>query len=71
MLASAFFDNAIYIGSGPQLLRIELDGTVNIVADYSSIGVTDFHHNIDPGKFGLLLEVDTDYRRRKRYPGGR
>ena len=57
--ASAFFDNAIYIGSGPQLLRIELDGTVNIVADYSSIGVTDFHHNIDPGKFGLLVEVDT------------
>jgi Arylsulfotransferase (ASST). len=57
--ASAFFDNAIYIGSGPQLLRIELDGTVNLVADYSSIGVTDFHHNIDPGKVGLLVEVDT------------
>ena len=57
--ASAFFDNAIYIGNGPQLLRIELDGTVNLVADYSSIGVTGFHHNIDPDKFGLLLEVDT------------
>ena len=57
--ASAFFDNAIYIGSGPQLLRIELDGTVNLVADYRSIGVIDFHHNIDPGKFGLLVEVDT------------
>jgi arylsulfate sulfotransferase len=57
--ASAFFDNAIYIGQGPQLLRIELDGTVNLVADYSSIGVRDFHHNIDPGKFGLLVEVDT------------
>jgi hypothetical protein len=57
--ASAFFDNAIYIGYGPQLLRIELDGTVNLVADYSSMGVTGFHHNIDPGKFGLLLEVDT------------
>lgn len=57
--ASAFFDNAIYIGSGPQLLRIELDGTVSLVADYSNLGVTDFHHNIDPGKEGLLLEVDT------------
>ena len=57
--ASAFFDNAIYIGSGSQLLRIELDGTVNLVADYRSIGVIDFHHNIDPGKSGLLLEVDT------------
>ena len=58
-VSSAFFDNAIYIGQGPQLLRIELDGTVNLVADYSSIGVRGFHHNIDPGKFGLLLEVDT------------
>jgi arylsulfate sulfotransferase len=57
--ASAFFDNAIYIGSGSQLLRIELDGTVNLVADYRSMGVIDFHHNIDPGKSGLLLEVDT------------
>ena len=56
----AFFDNAIYLGTGPQLLRIELDGTVNLVADYSSIGVRDLHHNIDPGKFGLLLEVDTN-----------
>ena len=56
---NAFFDNAIYLGNGPQLLRIELDGTVNLVADYSSIGVIGLHHNIDPGKFGLLLEVDT------------
>jgi len=56
----AFFDNAIYLGTGPQLLRIELDGTVNLVADYSSIGVKDLHHNIDAGKFGLLLEVDTN-----------
>ena len=39
-VSSAFFDNAIYIGNGPQLLRIELDGTVNLVADYSSMGVS-------------------------------
>ena len=58
-VSSAFFDNAIYIGQGPILLRIELDGTFEVVADYSSIGVRDLHHNIDPGKFGLLLEVDT------------
>jgi arylsulfate sulfotransferase len=56
----AFFDNAIYLGTGPQLLRIELDGTVNLVADYSSIGVKDFHHNIDAGKRGLFVEVDTN-----------
>jgi arylsulfate sulfotransferase len=58
-VSSAFFDNAIYLGTGSQLLRIELDGTVDLVADYRGIGVTGFHHNIDPGKFGLLLEVDT------------
>jgi len=59
-VSCAFFDNAIYIAKGRQLLRIELDGTVNLVRDYSGIGVVDFHHNIDPGKFGLLLEVDTN-----------
>jgi arylsulfate sulfotransferase len=56
----AFFDNAIYIGYGTQLLRIELDGTVNVVHDYSNIGVVDFHHNMDRGKSGLLVEVDTN-----------
>ena len=58
-LPSAFIDNAIYAAYGPQLLRIELDGAVSLVADYSSRGVLMFHHNMDPGKFGLLVEVDT------------
>jgi arylsulfate sulfotransferase len=57
--ASAFFDNAVYKTEGSQLLRIELDGTVLVVADYSNIGTVHFHHNIDPGKTGLLLEPDT------------
>jgi arylsulfate sulfotransferase len=57
--SSAFFDNAIYIAPGTQLLRNELDGTVSLVRDYSGIGVIDFHHNIDRGKSGLLVEVDT------------
>jgi hypothetical protein len=29
------------------------------VKDYTNMGVLDFHHNMDPGKFGLLVEVDT------------
>jgi arylsulfate sulfotransferase len=57
--ASIFIYNGVYIGSGPQLLRMELDGAVEVVGDYSNIGVKDFHHNIDPGKVGLLVEVDT------------
>src|SRR5215813_6235777 len=57
--ASTFFDNAVYKTQGSQLVRIELDGTVLVVADYSSLGAVHFHHNIDPGKTGLLLEPDT------------
>ena len=57
--ASTFFDNAVYVTQGRQLWRIELDGTALVVADYSNIGVFNFHHNIDTGKTGLFLEADT------------
>jgi arylsulfate sulfotransferase len=57
--SSTFFDNAVYVTEGSELVRIELDGTVLVVADYSSVGAVHFHHNIDPGKTGLLLEPDT------------
>jgi arylsulfate sulfotransferase len=57
--ASTFFDNAVYVTQGAQLWRIELDGTALVVADYSNIGAVNFHHNIDSGKTGLLLEPDT------------
>ncbi|HEY3664029.1 MAG TPA: aryl-sulfate sulfotransferase [Chthoniobacterales bacterium] len=59
---AAFFDNAFYLGAGTSLYRTEFDGTTTELANYSSIGVTGFHHNIDPGKTGLILDVDTvDY----------
>ena len=57
--ATTFFDNAVYKTQGSQLVRIELDGTVLVVADYSNNGVVHFHHNIDTGKTGLLMEPDT------------
>ena len=56
---TTFFDNAVYLAHGPQLYRNELDGSFTFIGDYSSIGVTDFHHNNDHGKVGLLLEADT------------
>ncbi len=56
---SAFFDNAFYLTSGTSLLRTDLDGKTTTIANYSSIGVTGFHHNIDPGKTGMILDVDT------------
>ncbi len=54
---STFFDNAVYMTSGTSLSRVELDGTVTFLHDYSDLGVTSFHHNIDRGKVGLILEV--------------
>jgi len=53
------FDNAFYVTSGTSLLRTEFDGVTTPVADYSGIGVTGFHHNIDPGRDGMILDVDT------------
>ncbi len=57
--ASTFADNGVYVTQTSQLVRIELDGTVLVVADYSDMGAVHFHHNIDPGNTGLLLEPDT------------
>ena len=38
--SSIFFDNAVYFGHGHQLSRIDLDGTVTQLADYSSLGIS-------------------------------
>lgn len=57
---SEFFDSAVYQADGSRLLRMELDGEVNVLADYSYLGVRGFHHNIDTGNNSLLLDVSTD-----------
>ncbi len=57
---TAFFNNGIYLADGTRLLRMELDGTVRVVADYASAGVIGFHHNIDRGKKGLILDVNSE-----------
>lgn len=60
--AATFFDNAVYLADGPRLLRIEMDGAVTVIRDYTSAGVHAIHDTIDKGKNGLILEVDTqDY----------
>jgi arylsulfate sulfotransferase len=62
---SAFFDNAVYQTAGTILYRIDLDGTVTLLHDYSDTDfgsgpVTELHHNIDLGKTGLVLEANTE-----------
>jgi arylsulfate sulfotransferase len=66
-LASMFYDNAIYIAARPPsssnptgIGRFELDGSYGFLADYAGMGITSSgHHNIDPGKRGMLTGVDT------------
>src|SRR6476660_236712 len=57
--SAIFFDNAAYVGLGHQLFRIDLDGALTVVGDYSSLGITNFHHNIDRGKVGIILDANT------------
>ena len=33
--------------------------TFTLVGDYSNLGIVNFHHNIDRGKTGIILEADT------------
>ncbi len=54
-----FFDNAVYLGRGHLLTRIELDGAFTQIGDYSGLGVVNFHHNIDRGKNGIILDAST------------
>ncbi len=56
--ASAFYQNGVYLGVGTNLVRMELDGAITLNRDLSDTGMIDFHHNIDFGRDGLILDVD-------------
>ena len=56
---ATFFDNAVYqVGNGA-LVRIDLDGTVTTLGVNADYGATFIHHNIDRGKVGVILDIDT------------
>ena len=57
--SATFFDNAVYSANGHQLFRIDLDGTLTLIGDYSTLGIVNFNHNVDRGKVGIILEADT------------
>ncbi len=59
-VSGIFFDNAFFVADGATLNRIDLDGTVTLIHDYSDVGVVRIHHTIERGKTGLILEVDTE-----------
>ncbi len=55
---SSFFGNSFYLGNGSELYKMELDGSYTSVGDYGYLGYNTFHHNIDYGKTGLLLDLN-------------
>lgn len=59
--ASIFYDNAIYASDGATgVNRIDLTGRVTKVGDYASAGITyTGHHNFDPGRDGIVMDVNT------------
>jgi arylsulfate sulfotransferase len=58
--STAIQDDEFIIGDAatPTVYRLRLDGTLASVP-LQSASYTMFHHNIDPGKHGLLAEVNT------------
>ncbi len=64
-VSHTFLDNGgFFIGSGVSLgtTDLQLDGqeTQGAVTSPASPLLTDFHHNLDPGKSGMLAEFDAD-----------
>jgi hypothetical protein len=51
---SILFQNAIYLGIGATLYRMEFDGAVSVAEDFGN--TLSFHHNIDYGKQGMILD---------------
>jgi arylsulfate sulfotransferase len=58
-MEAILYHNSFFIIGGTQLLRMEWDGTVSTVVDLASVGVTSVHHNIDFGKAGFFVDIDT------------
>jgi hypothetical protein len=65
-ISSVFTDNGFVIGDqrSTRVRRLELDGTETTLTPAS--GYRNFHHDIDIGKTGLLVEMDTTADREMR-----
>lgn len=59
--SSTFVDNGFVVGSqsSSDIYRLELDGTYTGIKP-TNVGYFDFHHDLKPGKVGLLAEVDAN-----------
>ena len=61
-LPGEFYENGIYTSDGKSgVNRLDLDGTVTKIGDYAAQSVTSTNtHNIDVGRNGLLVDVNTN-----------
>ena len=65
-ISDIFIDNSFFAATPPPgstvvtgITRLELDGTYTFLKDYAEYGATFLdHHNYDPGKDGILVEVN-------------
>ena len=65
-VGSAYYNGSFFVGQNPgTLLRMELDGTCRTVKTFwdelTQTGYRDWHHNIDPGKDGMLVTLNRVY----------
>lgn len=60
-LSSMFYKGGFIVGSqtSPMLQRVEMDGSITNM-QLGVPGITNFHHDISPGKLGLLVQVDAN-----------
>jgi len=58
-MSSIFVDGGFFVGDqySTSFRRLELDGSI-VETSLASPNYTNFHHNIDLGKWGLLVDVD-------------
>ena len=64
-LAGLFYGNGIYTSDTKTgINRLDLFGAVTKIGDYASLGVTSTNpHNIDPGRNGIVVDVNTTNER--------
>ncbi len=59
-LSSTYFEGGFVLGSNTsrQIYRLEFDGSLDASAALDASTVQEFHHDIEPGKTGLIDNVD-------------
>jgi hypothetical protein len=55
---STFVGNTFYVGNGSDVYAIDLAGNSSVIGSVASGGYATFHHQIDPGRDGILMDLN-------------